>query len=197
MAWHRFLAVGLCASAVVVGCTVGTKSDDDDVNVPIGGNGGSATGGTGGAATGGTAGTATGGAAGGGTGGTATGGTGGGGTGGVGGSPAIECNPATAPSSCDACVQEYCCDEWKECVDPACAGTDDEEGELLCIIGCMDDIYEAGGETDDDALLGCATTCAKENDVVADSTNEVILCIRAPVGDAGLTNCAEECLGMF
>ena len=183
MAWRKVLAFGLLGSAMVVGCVVG--SDDDDT--PIDGEAGS--GGDGGGDGGSTADASTGGT-GGGTGGASTGGAGGstGGSGGSGG--AATCNPSSAPSECDSCIQEKCCDLWLAC-------TDECATEAPCIVECTDAEFADGGMgfVDADTVLGCATQCAEAGSTVATTTDELVTCI-IEAGDAGVSACGLECYGL-
>jgi hypothetical protein len=190
MAWHKILALGFLASAVAVGCTVGS-SDDEDEDAGGGGNTGgtTATGGTSNDDGGSTGGTSSGGASSGG--GSATGGSGGGST--------FECNPDDETSMCNACTQAKCCDELQECAaDPDCYEEvgDTIEGELPCIIACTDDVYDMMGAVTQEEVLECAGACATaDNGIIATSTNDIIGCMKAREADAGgATQCGEDCL---
>jgi hypothetical protein len=162
---------------------------------------GAATGGsaTGGASTGGgsaTGGSATGGSATGGSGGASTGGSSTGGADGSGAGPAFVCDPEDPLlSECDACVQAFCCDELQACADdPLCGG---EDGEIYCLIECVDLAYSELGVITPDDVLACAAACAyASNGIVAAPTDALVACIRAPVGpdESPPGQCSPECL---
>jgi hypothetical protein len=185
--------IGFCASAIAAGCTVSSGGDDDDGFAGEGGEPGDSgtTGGAGGAS-GGSGGTAGGSAGeGGSTGGTA-------GSGGSGGE--ITCRDNLDPTAnCSECVETRCCQEWLDCTDEECAGTepDGSDGEAQCIIDCMFEWEADGGVPPVSSdITTCATRCAKGGDSVpAISTNDLLACIAEP-GDSGANGCAEICLAV-
>ena len=130
----------------------------------------------------------------GGTGGIAsTGGAGGrgsAGTGGTAGTGGVFCEPQSAPSECDGCVQANCCEEWLACTD-FCAD------EMPCIVQCSDAAWGQNGFVDLPTLSACASSCA-EGPVIAATTEALFSCILGtdPSSDASTTGCALECFGL-
>ena len=123
-----------------------------------------------------------------------TGGSGGsGGTGGVG-----VCSPSSAPTECDACVQENCCDAWLGCVDPACAGdgTLRNPGEFRCMSNCSLAIFESVGSVDLSDITMCLDQCAPSGQFAASSTALLECSLLSPSGSSQLGPCAIACFGL-
>ena len=182
MAWRKFLALGLLATAAFAGCTVTT----DEPGTDGGGDGGSSSGGAKGSGGSASGGKSTGGSSSGGskaTGGSSTGGDDGGIT---------ECGAGA--NECDTCVQDKCCQEWLDCGDdPDCSyKSASNPGELICMQNCLIDQFADAGAVD---LGKCDSECAVGSAGVSTATSELIACIR-DVGDAGVQNCSTVCFGI-
>jgi hypothetical protein len=191
MAWRTLLALGL-GSMLAAACTAEVKVNGgtNDGGLDSGNNGGSSTGGksnTGGSQTGG--------------GGSSTGGASTGGGNNTGGSTVdsgpTTCNPATAPDDCSKCAEEFCCQDYSDCQNARCAGSNatGSDGELVCMIDCLTkgvSGLDGGGASRAD----CADKCKGTSAVLDKQTDAVIACLTTPVGDGSTTQpCGVRCFG--
>lgn len=109
-----------------------------------------------------------------------------------------QCFAPDETESCGACVADNCLAEWCACdADPTCGlPPGDEPGdEFYCMNTCLLEFSDMG-ETADDAFTTCAEGCAVSEDfILADTTLDLISCLRAPVADPSLADAGVDAGG--